>query len=173
MAKIVPYDQLEQDLASNTVPDFVWISPHQCHDMHGVSAQNAAALKMPDCGYPDSGLDHGAIKLGDAYLADVVPKIMGSAAWKEDASLIVVRDEDDYGGFAGTAGSPIGVNQTVLEGSRAPLIVVNADQASPKKIDEPANHYNLLAAIEDVWHLGCLENSCAAAKANTLAGLIK
>jgi len=31
----------------------------------------------------DSGLDHGAIKLGDAYLADVVPKITGSAAWRE------------------------------------------------------------------------------------------
>jgi hypothetical protein len=173
MAKIVPYEAFEQDLAVNTVPDFVWISPHQCHDMHGVSAQSAAAVKMPDCGYPDSGLDHGAIKLGDAYLFDVVLKIMSSAAWKEGASLIIVWDEDDYAGFAGTAGSPIGVNQTVLGGSRAPLIVVGSDQAPPRKLDKPANHYNLLAAIEDVWQLGCLENSCAATKANTLAGLIR
>ena len=141
--------------------------------MHGLSPQGAAAVKMPDCGYPQSGLDHGAIKIGDSYLADIVPKIIGSAAWKEGASLVIVWDEDDYAGFAGTAGSPIGFNQTILGGSRAPLIVVNADQAPAKKLDEPANHYNLLAAIEDAWQLGCLENSCAAQKANTLAGVIR
>jgi hypothetical protein len=173
MAKIVPYEEFERDLTDNNVPDFVWISPHQCHDMHGVSPESATAVKMPECGYPDAGLDHGAIKLGDGYLADVVPKIIGSTAWKEGASLVIVWDEDDYAGFAGTAGSPIGNNQTILGGSRAPLIVVNADQAPPKKLDEPANHYNLLAAIEDVWQLGCLENSCTAQKANTLAGVIK
>jgi phosphatidylinositol-3-phosphatase len=104
MAKIVPYEEeFAKDLAGNTVPDFVWISPHQCHDMHGVSPQNAAAVQMPDCGFPESGLDHGAIKLGDAYLADLVPKITGSAAWKEGADLVIVWDEDDYAGFAGTA----------------------------------------------------------------------
>jgi hypothetical protein len=173
MDRIVPYDELAQDLAGNAVPDFVWISPHQCHDMHGVSPQNAAAVQMPDCGYPASGLDHGAIRLGDAYLADIVPRIMGSAAWKDGASLVIVWDEDDYAGFAGTAGSPVGFNQTVLGGSRAPLIVVTADQAPPRKLEEPANHYNLLAAIEDAWQLGCIENSCAAMKTNTLAGLIR
>jgi len=174
MAKIVPYDELDKDLAGNAVADFVWITPHQCHDMHGVSPGSAAALKMADCGYPDSGLDHGAIKLGDAYLADVVPKITGSAAWMEGASLVIVWDEDDYAGFSGTAGSPIGVNQTILGGSRTPLIVLNSsDQAKPQKLDAPANHYNLLAAIEEAWQLGCLENSCAAGKANTLAGVIK
>ncbi len=174
MARIAPYEELDRDLAANQVPDFVWITPHQCHDMHGVSPANAAAVKMPECGYLDAGLDHGAIKLGDAYLADIVPKITGSAAWKEGASLVIVWDEDDYAGFAGTAGSPIGVNQTILGGSRTPLIVVNSsDAGQPRKLIEPANHYNLLAALEEAWQLGCLENSCAAAKANTLAGLIK
>jgi hypothetical protein len=141
--------------------------------MHGVSPANASAVKMPDCGYPDAGLDHGAIKLGDAYLADIVPKIVASAAWKEGASLVIVWDEDDYAGYAGTAGSPVGVNQTILGGARTPLIVLSSDQAPPRKLDAPANHYNLLAAIEDAWQLGCLGNSCAAAKANTLAGLIR
>lgn len=172
MANVVPYDQLAQDLAANKVPDFVWISPHQCHDMHGVSAEGAAAIKMADCAYPESGLDHGAIKLGDAYLADIVPAITGSAAWKEGAVLVIVWDEDDYAGFAGTAGSPVGFNGTVLGGSRAPLIVVTAGTAPAQKIVAPANHYNLLAAIEKAWHLGCLKNSCKAAKANTLAGVI-
>jgi len=173
MGKVVPYEELVQDLSVNKVPDFVWISPHQCHDMHGVSPTSAGAVKMPDCGYPSGGLDHGAIKLGDAYLAEVVPAITSSAAWKEGAVLVVVWDEDDYTGFAGTLGSPIGFNDTVLGGSRTPLIIVTAGQAPARKLVQPANHYNLLAAIEDAWHLGCLKNSCKVEKSNTLAGLIE
>jgi Phosphoesterase family. len=95
--------------------------------------------------------------LGDAYLAEVVPTITGSAAWKEGAVLMIVWDEDDYAGFAGTNGSPVGFNNTVLGGSRAPLIIVTAGQAPARKLIEPANHYNLLAAIESAWHLGCIE----------------
>jgi hypothetical protein len=172
VAKIVPYDGFAQDLAGNKVADFVWISPHQCHDMHGVSPGNAKAVQMPDCAYPDSGLDHGAIKLGDAWLHDTVGTITGSAAWKEGSVLLIVWDEDDYGGFAGTAGSPVGRNHTTLGGSRAPLIVVTSDQAPARKFDLPVNHYNLLAAIEAEWNLGCLANSCQAGKENTLAGLL-
>ncbi len=173
MAKIVPYDELATDLAANSVPDFVWISPDQCHDMHGISPGAAATMKVPDCGYPDSGLDHGAIKLGDAYLKEAVGAITGSAAWKEGAVIVIVWDEDDYAGFSGTSGSPVGRDDTLLGGARAPLIVVTGDQKPPAKFDEPANHYNLLAAIQQAWSLGCLKNSCKAGKANTLAGILE
>jgi hypothetical protein len=172
MAKIVPYDDFTSDLSANTLPDFVWISPDQCHDMHGISPKAAAVIKAPDCGYPDSGLDHGAIKLGDAYLKETVAAITGSQAWKDGATLIIVWDEDDYSGFAGTAGSPVGNNGTTLGGARAPLIVVTSGTEPAMKFDAPANHYNLLAAIQTAWHLGCLKHSCKAAKGNTLAGLL-
>ena len=172
MANIVPYEELASDLSANTVPDFVWISPDQCHDMHGVSPGGAAAIKVPECGYPNSGLDHGAIKLGDAYLKEAVATITGSQAWKDGAALVIVWDEDDYGGFAGTAGSPVGRNGTTLGGSRAPLIVVTSDTAPARKFEEPVNHYNLLAAIQTAWHLGCLKNSCKAAKVNGLSGIL-
>lgn len=170
--KIVPYDQFASDLAADTLPDLVWISPHQCHDMHGIAPKAAQALNMPDCGYPDSGLDHGAIKLGDAYLKDTIGAITASKAWGEGAMIVIVWDEDDYSGFAGTAGSPVGRNGTTLGGSRTPLIVVTSGTAAAQKFDLPANHYNLLAAIETAWHLGCLKNSCKAQKANTLVGLL-
>jgi hypothetical protein len=171
LAKVVPYEEFASDLGANTLPDLVWISPDQCHDMHGVSPTGAAAIKVPECGYPDSGLDHGAIKLGDAYLKETVTAITASQAWKDGAAVVIVWDEDDYSGFAGTAGSPVGRNATTLGGARAPLIVVTSDSGPARKLDEPANHYNLLAAIETAWHLGCLKNSCNALKANTLAGL--
>ena len=173
MAKIVPYEEFATDLAASSVPDFVWISPDQCHDMHGISPTTATAIEMPDCGYPDSGLDHGAIKLGDTYLMETVAAITGSAAWKEGAVIVIAWDEDDYAGFSGTAGSPVGRNDTLLGGARAPLIVVTAGSNPPQKLDEPANHYNLLAAMEQAWHLGCLKSSCKAGKANTLGGLLE
>jgi len=171
LAKVVPYEELAQDLSAGKVPNFVWISPDQCHDMHGISPSAAKAIQMPDCGYPDSGLDHGAIKLGDAYVKDAVAAITGSAAWKEGSVLLIVWDEDDYSGFAGTGGSPIGRNGTLLGGSRAPLIIVTAGQGAAKKLDAPANHYTLLAAIEGEWHLACLGAACKAGKASELAGL--
>jgi hypothetical protein len=170
--KIVPYDQFTTDLAADTLPELVWISPDQCHDMHGIAPKAAAAMNMPDCGYPDSGLDHGAIKLGDAYLKDTVAAIMASKAWRKGADIVIVWDEDDYSGFAGTAGSPMGRNGTMLGGSRTPLLVITSDTAPARKFDEPANHYNLLAAIETAWNLGCLKNSCKAQKANTLIGIL-
>jgi len=71
MQRIVPSNLLQADLDADTVPDFVWISPDQCHDMHGVSAANAAALGIPLCG----GTDSQVIGLGDAFLADAVSAI--------------------------------------------------------------------------------------------------
>src|SRR6266852_8203521 len=38
LANIVDFSQLTTDLANNTVPNFVWISPDQCNDMHGRGA---------------------------------------------------------------------------------------------------------------------------------------
>ncbi|MFC0458166.1 alkaline phosphatase family protein, partial [Arthrobacter liuii] len=73
LQNIVPQENnLKADLASGNVPNFTWISPNQCHDMHGVSQSGAALVGMPKCGYPDSGLDHGAIQLGDNYVKETV-----------------------------------------------------------------------------------------------------
>ena len=89
LANNVPLPQFDYDLKTNNVPSFVWISPDQCNDMHGVG--NGAPLGYPECSYPASGLDHGAIQLGDAFLARTVTKIMNSAAWKKN-SIIVNRN---------------------------------------------------------------------------------
>jgi hypothetical protein len=173
MARIVPYDALAQDLASNQVPGLVWISPDQCHDMHGIAPEAAAAIKQPDCGYPSSGLDHGAIRLGDAYLREAVAAITGSAAWKDGAALVIVWDEDDYAGFSGTGSSPVGRNGTILGGARAPLVLVTSGTAPAAGVTEPLNHYDLLAAIESSRGLGCLENSCRSAWTNPIAAALR
>jgi phosphatidylinositol-3-phosphatase len=160
-SKIVPYTQLATDLQSNSVPNYVFIAPNQCHDMHGLSPSNARAENIPDCGYPSSGLDHKIIGIGDTYLSQVVPQIMGSKAWSEGAAIAIVWDEDDYAGYAGCCHSPTGVNGVVLGGANAPAIIISSKVTSHIQDDTTQyNHYSLLATIEKIWNLNCLANAC-------------
>ncbi len=67
---IVPFTEFENDLLFNAVPDFVWISPNQCNDMHNCP-----------------------VGTGDAWLQRWVPQILDSAAWKDKGVLFIVFDE--------------------------------------------------------------------------------
>jgi hypothetical protein len=161
MQQIVGLDQLSADLDGNTVPSFVWISPDQCHDMHGVSATNAAALGIPGCAFPDSGLDHSIIALGDQFLDETVQAITSSRAWNDDDSaLVIVWDEDDYSGYAGCCDSPTTTGGAVLGGARAPAIVVTSKAPKASVTTKPSNHYSMLATIEHLWQLGCVGETC-------------
>jgi hypothetical protein len=175
---IVPDTQLATDLASDsTTPNFVWISPDQCHDMHGTSPAGAAVDNNPTCGYPaDGGLDHGAIALGDNYVKSTVMAIMASPAWQDNSVIVIPWDEDDYAGFAGCCSSPTGVDGGILGGAQAPLLVITSKNAKHQTFTTAANHYSLLATIESVWGLPCLANACAiedAGASNLLTSLFQ
>ena len=173
--RIVPFEgQFAADLASGRVPNFAWISPDQCHDMHGIAPDQAALIGIPSCGYPDSGLDHGAIQLGDAFLRSTITQIESSRVWRTTNSAIVVTwDEDDYTGFSGCCGSPTGNNGVILGGAQVPTIVVTHGGFWGSTLNVPANHYSLLATIEQLWHLGCLANSCDIPPAGLLTPLFR
>jgi hypothetical protein len=137
--------------------------------MHGVSTSDAAFVGIPSCAFPASGLDHGAIQLGDAFLKSTVSEIMGSKAWTEKSAIVIAWDEDDYTGHAGCCHSPTGVGGAVLGGSNAPLLVITSKH--PQHFDystNPYNHYSLLATIQGLWGLGCLENSCNFSKSQLM-----
>jgi hypothetical protein len=160
--RIVPFTQFDQDLGSGHVPNFVWVSPDQCHDMHGVSTSNAQFLNLPACAFPTSGLDHSVIQLGDNFLRNTVDEITASSTWRNTKSaLVIVWDENDYTSADGCCHSPIGVNGVVLGGSNAPFLVLTSrDRKHFVDSTTPYNHYSLLATIERLWGLGCLEESC-------------
>jgi hypothetical protein len=174
-SKIVPLENnLASDLASGNVPNFVWISPDQCHDMHGISPSSAALVNLPQCGYPDSGLDHGAIQLGDNYLKQQVAQIMDSTTWKTtNSSIVIAWDENDYSGFSGGPGSPVGAHGTVLGGGDAPFMVINSAEGPHKTTDKLADHYTMLSTIEHMWHLGCLANTCSPTTSGTFEELFR
>ncbi len=85
-AHVVPFSQFSADLASNTVPNFVWITPNLCNDMH-------------DC----------SIGTGDSWLKSVVPGILSSSAWRNGGVLFVIFDEGttDAGCCGNSAGGHV------------------------------------------------------------------
>jgi acid phosphatase len=74
-AHVVDYSQLDADLASGHLPDYVFITPNLDNDMHD-----------------------GSIGQGDAWLSREVPKILASDSFKNGGVLFLVWDEGDNDG---------------------------------------------------------------------------
>ncbi len=71
-SKIVDYSQLLNDLKSRqTAPDFIWITPNLCNDMH-------------DC----------PVSTGDKWLSEQIPSILNSEAFSKSDSLIVLTFDE-------------------------------------------------------------------------------
>jgi hypothetical protein len=156
MNKIVPFTTFATDMANpaSKIPNFVWISPNQCNDMHGVSTANAAALGIMGC-----DVDAMDITIGDNFVKSTVTTIMASPAWTDGAAIVIVFDEDDYVGTSGCCNSPVGAT-AVLGGANVPAIVISSLLTAPVTSTDPYNHYSLLATIQNIWGLPCLANTC-------------
>jgi phosphatidylinositol-3-phosphatase len=145
IAKLLPDDafaaELHGDLARLT-----WISHDRYQDMHGMSA-SSAAIDKPDCGYPESGLDHLEIRLGDRYLRETVEAIRAASAWKDGTAIVVVWDGYDYAGTSGDQRQSRSATTERCSAARAPLIVVTSKGGPAHKTDAPFNRYNLLATL--------------------------
>jgi hypothetical protein len=162
MQKIVPYTNFGKDIAGSTMPNYVWISPDQCSDMHGVHADTAAYADAGFCtgATADSDMSPDIIKFGDAFVGDLVKKIMAGPTWNEGSAIIIVFDEDDYVRNDGCCGSPTGMDGGYLGGALVPAIVVSSLNPHPTKLMDPFNHYSMLATLQNIWGLGCLANTC-------------
>jgi len=84
-----PLEQLQTDLANNTVADYNWITPDQYNDMHsGLSG-----------GFTYQGVhytgDQAKIAQGDNFLAQIIPQIMASQAYQDNGAIVIWNDEDE------------------------------------------------------------------------------
>jgi phosphatidylinositol-3-phosphatase len=100
-AHVVPFNQFAGDMSSGQVPNFVWITPNMCNDMH-------------DC----------AVSTGDGWLRSVVPMITASAAFRNGGVLFITADEgssnagccgDSWGGRVAT----LVISPRVIRGFRS------------------------------------------------------
>ena len=178
MAHVRDYSRLQADLDQSHAPRFVWITPNQCHDMHGGVYSAVADHPETPCPYgstKDDANDAALKQKADDFVRGAVRTIQESRAWTRRSAIVVVTDENDYTGNAETGGwedatgccdspyVPAGdprVSPTwpggTYGGGLIPAIVVTASGPRHLVDHTPYNHYSLLTTIEDNWHLGHL-----------------
>ncbi len=171
MTNIYDLAHLTADLKlGDDFPNYAWISPDQCHDMHGLSAPTTS----DPC---DFSQIQSLISMGDTFLKDTVHQIMSSSVWKDNTAIFITWDEADYTGSgfqgfgddSGCCDSPSGQGG----GHVLTLIITknNESRNGQRVLFQPANHFSMLAAIEQNFHLGCLANTCDTANVQPLSGL--
>ena len=182
MANVKPYTEFAEDLEkASTTPNFAFIVPDQCNDMHGGVYTAVPGYPETICPYGSANDDANDASLkqkADAWVQQAVHTIMASPAWKTGKSVIVVTsDEGDYSGNAVNGGwdSPAGccdspflpagdpdINAAwpggLYGGGLVPMIVVanHGGRTGGYVSNAPYNHYSLLSTIERVWGLGKL-----------------
>ncbi len=82
-----PLQQLFTDLDNDNVAEYNWITPNQFNDMHTTLAG----------GYKGLTGDPAKIKQGDDFLAQIIPVIMASNAYKNHGAIIIWFDESEAG----------------------------------------------------------------------------
>jgi phosphatidylinositol-3-phosphatase len=154
VANIVDFTQLAADLANNTVPNYVWISPDQCHDMHG-----RGGVTPPDpC---DFSQVPALIATGDTFLLNTVNAIMTSKAWTGNSVIFIMWDESDF-----TGSGPFGFGDTSgccdanPGGGPVVALVISSFLRFARSSGTAFNHYSMLSTIQQSWGLGCLGNTC-------------
>jgi hypothetical protein len=136
-----PLQQLLTDLANDTVADYNWISPNQYNDMHTTLA----------AGYKGLTGDPAKIRQGDDFLAQIVPAIMASNAYKNHGVIVLWWDESESDGVSGDKADDF--NHTVGEiiiSSRAHQNVNGFPYASPVNY----THSSDLRSMQEIFHVG-------------------
>jgi hypothetical protein len=176
LSHVEDYSRLGADLNGGAAPQFVWITPNQCNDMHGGVYDTVPGHPETPCPYGstkddpnDAALKHKA----DTFVKGAVSTITHSRAWTKRSALVVVTDENDFTGNEQTGGwetadgccdspyVPAGDPRISPDwpggtygGGLIPAIVVTAGGPRHFVDNTPYNHYSLLTTIEDNWHLG-------------------
>src|SRR2546427_6255764 len=149
----VPDCVLINDLNSASAPNFMWLTPNDCDNMH------ANSVCTTGNGYNGctSGGSSTCIKDGDNYLKSLVPNILNSLAFQNQRSaLFIVFDE-------GTGYCPLnGSSESCLYAVWAGPVAKTSFSSS-----HLYNHYSLTKTIEVNWNLVALTSNDAGATGMT------
>ena len=122
----VPYTQLANDLANNTLPAFSFITPNLIDDMHD-----------------------GTIADGDSWLASNLPTILNSAAYQGGHTAVFITWDEGSGGSTGESCAA----NTSDASCRVPMIVISPSTPAGATSATLFNHYSLLGTAEQLLGL--------------------
>ena len=121
----VPFSQLSNDLASNTLPAFSFITPNLIDDMHD-----------------------GTINDGDTWLADNLPALLNSSEYQSGSTAVFITWDEGEGGSSNDCAA-----NTTDVGCHVATIVVSPSTASGSSSATLFNHYSLLGTTEQLLGL--------------------
>lgn len=159
-AKMVPVQELAADLAANP-PNFGYIVPDQCHDMHG------APPYCVDASTPGGVNDNVLVSAADTYAGQLVHEITTAKFWSQGNNAVVITwDEGADGDTSGCCDANPGTGQIAT-------IVITSHGPRGARDNNAYNHYSLLSTFEKAFGLGCIANTCDAAHVTPMVPLFK
>ncbi len=132
LANVQTFVDLLRQLSAGKLPNFSFIVPNECHDMHG---------SVPYCPGPNDRL----IAEGDSAVQKLVQEIISSGAFTQKSLLFITWDEGDNN--VGCCDGP-----PLQSGGHIPLILITSVSGTVRSA-QLYNLYSLLATVEMVWHL--------------------
>jgi hypothetical protein len=122
------------------LPNFLFIVPNQCHDMHGFVSGGT-----PICSTSNAAEAGLLMSIGDAEVAKIINGIKASPGWENGRNAIVlVWDENDFSNA---------VNRVVM--------TVETNYAPNGRVSQvPYDHFSLLKTLEAGFGLPCLNHAC-------------
>ena len=125
----VPFDQFRSDLASNTLPDFSFITPNLCNDTH-------------DC----------SLGTGDEWLRNNILAITKSRAYvRGDLVIFLTWDEGENGGEKTDC-----AQEADQPGCQIATLVISARTKPGTTDGRNLTHYSLLRSTEEILDLPLL-----------------
>jgi hypothetical protein len=139
---VVPYpgaSGFANDLDAANAPDFVFVVPNDCDEMHGDTSSGSPCANDSDA---------ALIKGGDDWLGDNLPAVLASSWYAQNGIIIITWDESAGGD---DSGGPFG------NGGHIPTIVISA--SAHGHYTTSGDHYATLRAIEEAYGVPLLNNS--------------
>jgi Phosphoesterase family/Carboxypeptidase regulatory-like domain len=136
-ANLVPYlpSQFSADLNGATPPDFVWITPNQCNDMHSLCS---GANKVQN---------------GDTWLANNLPTVLSSKWYTQGNGIVIITFDE---------GTILDVQPGLPEGAGGHVATLVISQNSCGSFTGIGNNFATLRGIEEAYGVPLLNNSANA-----------
>jgi Phosphoesterase family/IPT/TIG domain len=146
---VVPYAgvaSMVSTLDSTNPPDFVWLSPNTCDDMH---ADGMSGSPCPQLTYGSQAL----ITAGDTWLQNNLGPVIASPWFAEDGTIVITWDEGNT-----NLGLPGGTAPD--DGGHIATLVISSNPANHGKVfTTPGDNFGALRAIQEAFGLPLLGNA--------------
>jgi hypothetical protein len=146
-ANLIPYpgaNSMVQTLDGAGAPDFVWITPSQCDDMHSRCAPT-----------------NNPVEQGDNWLANNLPAVLASTWYTQGNGIIIITFDE---GGTGNDSCPPGSGGTSC-GGHILTLVISADSCGTD--GDVGDNFSILRGVEKAYGVPYLNNSGGSAYPST------